>query len=135
MFVSTLGGIAYAEVDIDDGAWAYASLVPKQERRRKMDLNDLRLMPCESSFNRSPHYPFSIRLGTGDRRKLDCSQQQADTPVLAQDLLERVVEGPEGDTVYEVFAEQETQPSPEPEEEEYDEEERVMDAWPGMDED
>lgn len=38
--------------------------------------------------------------------------------------------------MYEVFAEQETQPSPAPEEEEeYDEEERVMDAWPGMDED
>lgn len=36
--------------------------------------------------------------------------------------------------MYEVFAEQETQPSPAPQEE-YDEEERVMDAWPGMDED
>lgn len=38
--------------------------------------------------------------------------------------------------MYEVFAEQETQPSPPPhdegEEEEYDEEERVMDDWPGM---
>lgn len=47
MFVATVGAIAYAEVDVDDGAWAYASLVPKQERRRKMDLNDLRLMQCE----------------------------------------------------------------------------------------
>lgn len=50
LFVATLGGIAYAEVDIDDGAWAYAALVPRQERRRKMDLNDLRLMQCEWRF-------------------------------------------------------------------------------------
>lgn len=49
MFVATLGDIAYAEVDIDDGAWAYAALVPKLERRRKADLNDLRLMQCESA--------------------------------------------------------------------------------------
>lgn len=58
--------------------------------------------------------------------------------VLAQDLLERVVEGPEGDSVFEVFAESqaaESQPAEPEEEEDYGEEERVMDAWPGMDED
>lgn len=62
LFVSTLGAIAYAEADVDDGAWPYAALVPRQARRRKLDLNDLRLMQCE--FRAFYHHTHHTQLST-----------------------------------------------------------------------
>ncbi|CAK9785047.1 hypothetical protein CC85DRAFT_286995 [Cutaneotrichosporon oleaginosum] len=74
-YVSALGPIAYTNVDLDEGAWAYAMRPPGE---------DLALLSKRED-------------GAGDQSALSTVQY------LAQDLLNAFVEGPEGDSVYEVY--------------------------------
>lgn len=48
VFVSTLGAIAYAEVDVDDASWAFAARPPALgERDKDRWAGDLRTVQCE----------------------------------------------------------------------------------------
>ncbi|MDA4806281.1 hypothetical protein NY486_10325, partial [Enterobacter hormaechei] len=53
VFVSALGALAYADVDVDDSVWGVAARPPgehpptKRERAREGWLNDIRTIQCE----------------------------------------------------------------------------------------
>ncbi|KAL1413020.1 hypothetical protein Q8F55_000769 [Vanrija albida] len=77
VFVSALGALAYGNVDVDDGAWGLAARPPGDHPPSKRE------RAREAWLN--------------DIRTIQ---------FLAQDLLEAVVEGPEGDSVYEMYEEE-----------------------------